>query len=32
MDELRHFVAQRAKGAGHREHYLDLQFAHADDQ
>lgn len=31
MDELRQFVAQRAKAAGNRERYLELQFAHATD-
>lgn len=31
MDELRQFVAQRAKNAGKRERYLELQFAQAVD-
>jgi hypothetical protein len=31
MDELRLFVAQRAKVAGNRERYLELQFAHTTD-
>lgn len=31
MDELRQFIAQRAKDAGNRERYLELQFAQAVD-
>jgi hypothetical protein len=31
MDELRQFVAQRAKSAGNRERYLVLQLAHATE-
>jgi len=31
MDELRQFVAQRAKDAGNRKRYLDLQYAQAVD-
>jgi hypothetical protein len=31
MDELRQFVAQRAKDAGNRERYLELQFAQTVD-
>ena len=31
LDELRLFVAQRAKVAGNRERYLELQFAHTTD-
>ncbi len=32
MDELRQFVTQRAKDAGNRERYLELQFAQAIDR
>lgn len=32
MDELRGFLAQRAKDSGNREAYLDLQFAQATDR
>jgi hypothetical protein len=31
MDELRQFVAQRAKDSGNRERYLELQYAQAVD-
>jgi len=31
MDELRQFVAQRAKDAGNRDRYLDLQYAQTAD-
>jgi len=31
MDELRQFVAQRAKDTGNRERYLELQYAQAID-
>jgi hypothetical protein len=31
MDELREFVAQRAKDAGNRDRYLELQFAQTVD-
>ncbi len=31
MDELRQFVAQRAKDSGNRERYLNLQFSQATD-
>jgi hypothetical protein len=31
MDELRQFVAQRAKDTGNRERYLELQYAQAVD-
>lgn len=32
MDELRQFLAERAKESGNREEYLALQFAQATDQ
>jgi hypothetical protein len=32
MDELRKFIAQRAKDAGNRDRYLELQFAQTIDQ